>query len=442
MFKSRLKVMTNPGTLMLKVWIGAFMVFMILPFQFTTREFYSFGFFMLIACLLTFYAGVLINTRHRKSLVKLPGVYLGFGLADIVMKLACFCSLLFFLVDILQTGNFDLAVAYENRSTQAQALLHGEASSSSIWFKLAFLTYPASCIYIVRELVFSEKVRWKYVFIFGILPGILAAISMGGRSPLFNVIAYGYLAYRLRRNLFGVVDSKLKKHLTRIRPFTKLIIVIFVAWSFLYFVNVFIERAFSIGGLAKMFDNADNFWGVTFSGPAFEFAVNIFGIGFMYIIFVFNWYMVQGVVMSNSLFENYDGQAMLGAYGVDIISAIMRRIDPVGLSDQFNYLSTLNTYGFFPSAFGTLYVDYGYGAFLVVFIWGCLAGLVYKRVNQGYDISWRIFSPFVVLGIIMSLINTPFGYSNGLITYLWLIFVFLIIKRRKNHETLPANKNA
>jgi hypothetical protein len=47
-----------------------------------------------------------------------------------------------------------------------------------------------------------------------------------------------------------------------------------------------------------------------------------------------------------------------------------------------------------------------------------------------------------VLGIIMSLINTPFGYSNGLIMYLWLIFVFLIIKRRKNHETLTANKNA
>ena len=146
--------------------------------------------------------------------------------------------------------------------------------------------------------------------------------------------------------------------------------------------------------------------------------------------------------MSNSLFVNYDEQSMLGAYGIDIVSAIMRRIDPVGISDQFNYLSSLNTYGFFPSAFGTLFVDYGYGAFLVVFIWGCLAGLVYKRVIQGYDISWRIFSPFVVLGIIMSLINTPIGYSNGLITYLWLIFVFLIIKRRKNHVTLAANKNA
>ncbi len=423
--------MTNPGTLMLKVWIGAFMVFIILPFQLTTREFYSFGFFMLIACLLMFYAGVLINTGHRKPLVKLPRVYLDFGYADIIMKLACLCSLLFFLVDIVQTGNYNLAIAYESRSAQAQALLHGDASSSSIWFKLAFLTYPASCVYIVRELVFSKKIRWKHVFIFGILPGLVAAIDMGGRSPLFNVIAYGYLAYRLRINLFGAVDSKVKKNLTRIRPFNKLIIVIFVALSFFYFVNVFIERSVSVGGIEKMFDIADIFWGITFSGPVFEFAVNIFGIGVIYIIFAFSWYLVQGIVMSNSLFESYDGQAMLGVYGIDIVSAIMRRIDPVGVSDQFNYMLSLDTYGFFPSAFGTLYVDYSYGALLVVFIWGWLAGLVYKRVIQGYDSSWRIFAPFVVMGIVLSLVNTPIGYSNGLITYLWLIFVFFIIKRHK-----------
>jgi hypothetical protein len=426
--------MTHPATLMLQVWVGALMVFMILPFELTNREFYTFGFYMLIGLLLMFCVGVLIITGQGKSFVKQSEEYLGFGRADFIMKLVCLCSLLFFLIDIIQTGNYSLATAYENRSDQAQALLHGDTSNSSLWFKLAYLTYPASCVYVVRELVFSGKIRWKYVFIFGILPGLLAAIAMGGRSPLFNVIAYGFLAYRFRRNLVGVSDSKFREQLTRIRPFSRALIVIFVASSFIYFVNVFIERALTAGGVEIMFDVADDLWGVTFSGPGFELAVNIFGIGVIFILFAFSWYLVQGVIMSNSLFESYDGPVMLGTYGIDIVSTIMRRIDPVGVADQFNYLLSLDTYGFFPSAFGTLWVDYSYGSLLVVFIWGCLAGLVYKRVLQGYDTRWRIFAPFVVMGIVFSLVNTPIGYSNGFITYIWLVFVFMTIRRRKNHE--------
>lgn len=431
--------MTHPATLMLQVWVGALMVFLILPFELTNREFYSFGFYMLIGLLLMFCAGVLIITGQGKSLVKQSEEYLDFGRADFIMKLVCLCSLLFFLMDIFQTGNYSLSAAYENRSAQAQALLYGNDSNSSIWFKLAYLTYPASCVYVVRELVFSNKIRWKYIFIFGILPGLFAAIAMGGRSSLFNVIAYGFLAYRFRRNLVGVSDSKFKEKLIRIRPFNRALIVLFLASSFIYFVNVFFERALTAGGVEIMFDAADDLWGVTFSGPVFELAVNIFGIGVIFILFAFSWYLVQGLIMSNSLFEIYEGPVMLGIYGIDLVSTVMRRIDPVGVAGQFNYLLSLDTYGFFPSAFGTLYVDYGYGSFLVVFIWGCLAGLVYKRVLQGYDTRWRIFAPFVVMGIVFSLINTPIGYSNGFITYIWLVFIFMTVRRRRSFEALTTS---
>ena len=419
--------------LMLQVWVGAFAVLIILPFQLTTREFYTSGFFMLLAFLLIFCAGVLSNTGLRRIPVKLPGVYLGFGRANFILKLACICAGICFLIDIFQAGNYNLAAAYVNRSAQAQSLLHGDASNSSTWFKIAYLTYPASCVYIVKELVYIKKIRWGNIFIFGILPGLLASIAMGGRTPIFNVIAYGYLAYLLRRNLFGTTDTKFKKRIARIHPFTRLLIIVFITMCFIYFVNVFIERALLAGGLEAMFDVAATNWGVTFSGPAFDLGVKFFGIGFMFIVFAFSWYLVQGVVMSNFLFSNYDRPVMLGTYGIDMASAIVRRIDPDGVADQFNYLLSIDTYGFFPSAFGTLYIDYSYGAFLVVFIWGWLAGLVYKRANQGYDTSWHIFAPFVVMGIIFSLINTPIGYSNGLITYLWLICIFFAIKRRKKH---------
>jgi hypothetical protein len=87
-------------------------------------------------------------------------------------------------------------------------------------------------------------------------------------------------------------------------------------------------------------------WGVTFSGPGADFMIAAFGAVTTYIIFVFVWYLVQGVVMANSLFVSYQGDALWGVYGLDLLSAVVRRLDPEGVADSFNYLLALDTYGF------------------------------------------------------------------------------------------------
>ena len=42
-------------------------------------------------------------------------------------------------------------------------------------------------------------------------------------------------------------------------------------------------------------------------------------------------------------------------------------------------------------------------------------------------IRWIIAVPFIVIGILLSIIGTPVGFSNGLVTHLWLIAVLFTV---------------
>jgi hypothetical protein len=411
---------SHPGILMLKVWSIAFFVLLILPFTLTSREIIWEGVVVLFCFLSAF---------STKKLVDQLVVNVSFRKVDLLLITLGLISICVFIIEIIQSGSLSLFSAYESRSSQAQALLHGELSNSSIWFKIGFLTYPASYIYIVRELVFKSNLKVSRIILFGVLPGVLAAVAMGGRSPLFNVFAYFFIAHAMRRRLkFTYVQIGLWKN-SDLGLFPKLLLTTGAIVAVIYGINVFVERASGQGGLDVMFDAVDALWGVTFSGPSFEVAAEIFGLAPLFIIFAMTWYFVQGLIMSPAILANYDGPMLLGVYGIDLVSALARRISPEQTAKNFNYLLDMGTYGFFPSAFGSLYVDFSYGGILIVFLWGAFAGMVYGRFRQGVDPRWRLIMPFVIFGIFISLINTPLGFSNGFVTYAWLFVVFVLIKK-------------
>ncbi|MDA9905504.1 oligosaccharide repeat unit polymerase [Pseudomonadales bacterium] len=429
---------SHPGILMLKVWAIAFFVLLFLPFTLTSREIYWDGVGVLICFLLAFCLGSITKTYPRKKMLANKGVIdLSFRKADFLLMTLGLISIGVFTIDIIQSGSLSLSVAYESRSDQAQALLHGEMSNSSIWFKIGFLTYPSCFIYIVRELVFKSKLKVSRIILFGALPGILAAVAMGGRSALFNVIAFLFIAYAVRQRLNFTHKQTDFMNKPELSLFSKVLLVIGIVAAVFYAINIFVERANAQGGLDVMFDVVDGLWGVTFSGPGFEVAANIFGFAPLFIIFVVVWYFIQGLIMSSTIMANYDGSMLLGVYGIDLASALARRFEPESTAKNFNYLLDMDTYGFFPSAFGSLYIDFSYGGILITFLWGAFTGMVYGRFRQGVDPRWRLIMPFTIFGIFLSLINTPLGFSNGFVTYVWLFVVFMLIKKSKlnrSHE--------
>ncbi|MEZ5751831.1 MAG: hypothetical protein R3D60_07650 [Paracoccaceae bacterium] len=426
----------HPAVLMLIVWCSAFAAFIILPFEFVHRSIEVEGVMVLVLNLGVFVLGGLMRTVYLPQHPVIDPTRLQMRRADLLLKALALLACATMGLEVVRGGSLDLTAAYSTRSDQAQAMLNGALSQSSGIFKIGFICYPAGYIFLVRSVLLDAKPKWTQVIIFGVLPGVLAGLAMGGRAPIFNTMAYGFLAYMARGWLYQRNRSSDAPKVRKVNPLIKIGAIVGGVVAFNYFINVFIVRAEVVGGADLMLSIAATQWGVTFGGPGAEFMISIFGPVTTYLIFVFAWYLVQGVVMSNSLFMNYGGDALMGVYGIDILTAIMRRIDPAGVSNGFNYLLNLDTYGFFPSAFGTLYVDFLYGGLVFAFVWGWLAGVVYRNIRRGLDPRWFIFAPFVTLGVIFSLINTPIGFSNGFITHFWLVVTFLLIRRPR--APMPA----
>ena len=173
---------------------------------------------------------------------------------------------------------------------------------------------------------------------------------------------------------------------------------------------------------------AAQLWGVDFRGPGAELLKSTIGEGNTYLVFVFIWYLIQGVVMTNTLFTDYVGSPTFGVYGVDLVTALARRIDPSWVSEHFLVLLNMNVYGFFPGAWGSLYVDFLWFGLVAAFLWGLICAIVYRKTRTSYDHRWLLIGPLVTIGIFFSLINTPIGFSNGLVTHFWFVLMVLVSK--------------
>ena len=338
---------------------------------------------------------------------------------------ATFC----FLMDARGKSLFDLALAYEMRSEAADALLKGEASSSSIWFQAGFLLYPAAFVYMAVYIVHARVLSYSRIALLGLLPIGLATLGMGGRVPIFYAMLVVWLSLRERRKSRPSIVHVGGASKQRGRWKMRLVWGLAGGAMFAYFATVFMIRAEVAGGAAGMFDVAEERWGIAFDGPLSPFIFGVFGESATYLIFVFIWYLVQGLVMSNIIFSEYDGPMQFGVYGLDLMSAVMRRMDPNGVAAGFDALMALGTYGFLPSAWGSLYVDLGLFGLLPALLWGMFAALAYRRIVVQGSSKWLVVGPFVTLGIVFSVINTPLGFTNGLVTHAWLLVAFMLLRR-------------
>ncbi len=431
----------HPAALMLFVWLGCIATFYILPFQLEGRVMTLYGFMILMLFIGVFCVGSLAAARPQPQRPRPLNVTIDFQRTDRILMTAGTIAILASLLDVQGRDLLNLSDAYQVRSDRAGALLAGSESSSTIWFQIAFLTYPASYVYLVREVAFRTRPHVWRIIAFGMGPVVLASLAMGGRAPLFYALVMLVYGFALRKQLFPAAAIAkrrpavaaglgMMRALPARRPFrlnnpAKIGIGLLSMAMLAYLVEVFSARADIGGGLDAMFGVAELNWGVSFNGRFSDFFFDLFGPDGTYLIFIFAWYLVQGLVMSNVIFTDYDGSMMFGAYGLDLLAALMRRLNGEFIANGYAVLLDLNVYGFLPSAFGSLFVDLGFLGLIPCLIWGWLAGKVYGQVRRGQDSRWVLAVPFVTAGIFFSLINTPIGFSNGLVTHFWLVAAFV-----------------
>jgi hypothetical protein len=429
----------HPAEMMLVVWGLCIVAFVLLPFQLLERDLTVQGAVIFAIFVVAYLVGTLIvPTRKHASLIS-PPIHVDARRAEAWLMVASGLATVLFILDAREKSLFDLAVAYELRSETADALLKGEASKSSIWFQIAFLIYPAGYIYTAVHALYARHIKyWRFV-VFGLLPIALATVAMGGRMPIFYAVIVAWIALRERKK-FGCVSSQSIQISIR-RKWIARTIWLFVLMALLYyFAAVFMIRAAVVGGSMEMFDVAELRWGVGFRGAMSEIIFSLFGEDIAYLIFIFAWYLVQGVVMSNYLFSVYDGPLQMGTYGVDLMTALMRQLDPQRVAEGFDSLLSLGTYGFFPSAWGSLYVDFGFFAIILCIIWGMFTALCYRRIVVQRRMDWLLVGPFASIGIFFSIINTPLGFTNGFVTHAWLLVAFLLLKRQQAQQKSPRHE--
>jgi len=425
----------HPSKSMLALWLGCMAAYLLLPFRLLDRQLTWSGGVMLLLFIAAFVVGsMLFRGRHRRQPNQHSAIVSSRRVEYLLMAVSG-GAIAFLVLDAWGKDLFNLAVAYQQRSETADALRKGEASQSTIWFQLAFLLYPAAYVFTVVHLLYSPRVdKFKLVF-FGLLPIGLAAVLMGGRMPILYALILTGLAYRERHKVGHVQHrSRTSQSGGWRRPITAGTIALMLCALFYYFVAVFLLRAEEQGGTAQMFNVTEANWGVSFRGPLTDVLFSLLGKDVTYLILIFIWYLVQGFVMANYLFSGYEGSMLLGGYGIDLMSAVMRRLDPVNLAEGFDTLRSLGTYGFFPSAWGSLYVDLGYFGLLVSLGWGSFAGLAYKRIVRERRKDWLLVGPFVSAGIAVSTINTPIGFANGFVTHCWLLVAFFMLNRSVKHR--------
>ncbi|WP_415643082.1 hypothetical protein [Sphingomonas antarctica] len=415
-------------------------LFVMLPFHIVNREITVYGFVMLGLFIAAFCTGAwfktpVIQQRHA-AFFQMPD----FKRADNLLMLVSIFSMIVLFIEFRSGSAGDLTAAYEIRSQRSTSLLNGDASGSSLAFQLGFLTSPVGYTVLVREIIYREKIKPLRMIILGFGPLILSSLALGGRGPLLLAFTLASFALLTKRTAFAEKVAKVKLR-TRSRSsnfFLITISVIGVIVALNYFVTVFFLRA-GEGGAAGMFDAIGDAWGVTFDGPVAEAMKATLGLGITYLIFVFSWYIVQGIVIANVLFTSYTGPAQLGIYGIELAGAVARRIDSNFVAVRNYSLFDLNVFGFVPSAFGTLYVDYWYFGILVAAGWGYLTSVVYLRSRTSSDARWLIAAPFMMQGVLYSGVNTPLGQTNGLVTFSWMIVTFMMAKPRKGKSLNPGS---
>lgn len=439
----------HPAVLMLITWAVAFAIFLILPFNLVGRTMTLYGYMILGLFIVTFCSGALLASRPSPQRARDPSISINWRRADQVLLVVCAIAVFVFLLDLQGKNIFDLAGAYDERSGRATDLMNGAASDSTIWFQIGFMLYPAAYVYLVREIAFQPHPALWRVGAFGILPVLMAALAMGGRGPLLFCVIYAAYGYVLRKQVFpektprkrpvaaphsprlvsGRSPAKKSRKPLKLGTASKVAMGVLAGLAMVYFVQVFVTRAESGGGIESMLGLVGLSWGVSFDGHFSDLFYSLFGTEGTYLIFVFAWYAIQGIVMSNAIFTDYDGPMLMGTYGVDLVSALMRRINGEFVANGFDRLLQMNVYGFVPSAFASLYVDLKLFGLIPCLAWGWLTGLVYRKIREGWDPRYLLLAPFINIGIVFSLNNTPIGLSNGLVQHLWLLVIFFLARR-------------
>jgi len=132
-------------------------------------------------------------------------------------------------------------------------------------------------------------------------------------------------------------------------------------------------------------------------------------------------YLTHGAITFDKIVERHrDFARCWGLYQVGLLAPLVRK-SPAGtalLRRMDQQLRDTDTFGWFPTAWGAWYIDFGLGgAAAAVLAWGMASGWAYRLVRLGDDLAGELLLGFALATVLLSPINAAFGMANSILIF-------------------------
>ena len=322
------------------------------------------------------------------------------------------------------------------RTAEASAGI--ERHQSSYFLHFGLLTSHFSLVGLLLYLLAAESFPRRYILLvpLALISPALFAYSYGGRSPVIAALLLCLAAFVVRAML-GRPAIPRAKGVTAILAAAVLAAVFYNSFIFgqrREFRNLDHYSAallsFERAGLFRVRPWVDEWTrhGAVAPGIALDAISSYF-------------YLTVGITGLERVLTFSDRLGpYAGQYEIQILPIALDRVWPEMslLREMRHELFVAGAAGVFTTAFGSLFLDFGWaGLAVAVFLWGWLSGRCYRRSLRARDPSAALMLCFFVWAVLLSPIHSAVGISNAVMIPAICWGVARLVRRRANTVRRP-----
>lgn len=309
-------------------------------------------------------------------------------------------------------------------SRTAEASVGIERHQSSYFLHFGLLTSHFSLVGLLLYLLAAETLPRRYILLvpLSLISPALFAYSYGGRSPVIAALLICVAAF-LVRGMMGRPAIPRAKAVPAVLAAAVLAAALYNSFIFgerREFRNLghysAALRSFERAGLFRVRPWVDEWTGHGAVAP-----------GVMLDAISSYFYLTVGVTGLERVLAFSDRLGpYAGQYQIQVLPIALDRLWPeISLLREMRHeLFVAGAAGVFTTAFGSLYLDFGWtGLAVAVFLWGWLSGRYYRRSLGARDPSAPLILCFLVWAVLLSPIHSAVGISNAVMIpcICWLV---------------------
>lgn len=349
-----------------------------------------------------------------------------------------FGAALFIISKLLFSGlDFTLGITGA-RIQQVSDVLSGNVSSTPFITYVGLLTFPCATTAFLTSFLHTDltpnTLKWSR---FSVIAPVAVTIITGGRGGIIQIIIMFLSTILINRyrnknlNYNQSVDNK-NWDRTKIRK----LLLVFIVFFTVYNIYIFNSRRELTNATNLQFSLAN--WEQNYGIRPAQFLQDLVGLHILDSDSLLNimqtfFYLTSGPSVLTTLVDSRANIApSLGLYQFAIIGPFINKFFPDNnlFSRLMSDLSQAGVGGLLPSAWGMMFVDFGFiGTFFEAFLLGCISRVVYYLAIHRGKLGDKLMFLFTIMSIVMSPIVAPLGFSDSFFT----LIIFFVVGKLLNH---------